>query len=106
MQNNIKPAVLVIAVLSLLLGLSIGQHYRQYRYIQALESRTIEFSPLQIHLNRNHYSCKFDAIRLEIEARRAEIEAIKDQMRAEREQQLKELHQQIEAVQQMWRQEK
>lgn len=104
MQNNIKPAMLIIAVLSLLLGLSIGQHYRQYRYIQRLEHRNADFSPVKIHINRNHCSRNFDAIEAEMEARSAEIEAIKAQMRMERELQLEELHQQIEQVKQMWRQ--
>lgn len=101
MQNKIKPAVLIIAVLSLLLGLSIGQHYRQYRYIKALESRTLNFSPIQVHINRNHCNRNFRSTRVEIETQRAEIEAIKEQMRMERELQLQELHAQIEKVKQM-----
>jgi hypothetical protein len=104
MQNNIKPAVLIIAILSLLLGLSIGQHYRQYRYINALESRTLNFSPVQIHINRNHCSRNFNAVQAEIEARRAEIEAIKAQMRQDRELQLEELREQIEQVREQWTQ--
>lgn len=111
MQNSIKPTVLVIIVLSLLLGLSIGQHYRQYRKIQALENGIADFQPMQIHINTNRCQANFrfiqaemDANRAEIEARRAEIEAIKAKMLAEREAQLKELHQQIEQVRKMWKQ--
>ncbi len=103
MQNNIKPAVLIIAVLSLLLGLSIGQHYRQYRHIKALESHTLNFSPIQVHINRNHCNRNLHSTRVAIESQGTEIEAIKEQMRMERELQLKELHEQIEKVKQMGR---
>ncbi len=110
MQNNIKPAVLVIVVLSLLLGLSIGQHYRQYRQIKALENSILHFSPVQVHLNTNRCNPHFRfhqeemvAKRAEVDAQRAEIEAIKASMRADREAQLKELRQQIERVQEMWK---
>lgn len=109
MQNNIKPAVLIIAVLSLLLGLSIGQHARQYRQIKSLEHKlaaptVIIQSECRLGKPKALFiQTKAGIIKQEIwEAQRAEIEAIKETMRAEREAQLKELRQEVEHVRQMW----
>lgn len=105
MQNNRKLAVCIIAALGLLLGLSIGQHHRQYRQIKALEQQ-LDFPILKFQPEHRFNKAKIILIetdaakakRAQIEAQRAEIEAIKESMRAEREVQLKELHQQIEQV--------
>ena len=111
MQNNLKGAMAVIAVLGLLLGLSIGQHYRQYRQIKALERQltTLPTSTSRPHCRLNEPNIIIiesdrNTVRHEHwEAQRAEIEAIKEKMRAEREAQLAELHRQIEQVREMWK---
>jgi|GEM_PF-1849301 hypothetical protein len=107
MQNHSKPAIVLIAILSLLLGLSIGQHYRQYRQIQDLKNTRFYSAP---HLPPRHPCSNHQLILInsfeETENRkayRAEIEAIKAKMRQEREQQLQELRREIKRVRELWR---
>lgn len=95
-MKNVKPAVWIIAALSLLLGLSLGQIDRQYRQIQNLESSFGILEPMQIRVEMNHCNRDFNIIR-------TEIEVAKEMMRLEREAQLRELHEQIKMVRQMHR---
>lgn len=68
MKSNTEKAVLLIAGLSLLLGLSIGKIQQQYQHIQTLKSQVI-LSPLKVQVtnefpsSRTHplFNCQMQA---------------------------------------------
>ncbi len=102
MQNNLKPAMLVIAVLSLLLGLSIGQNHRQYLHIQHLTAASYDdFVPAILpfqqrkHGEQAHWPCH--------QAAYEALQAAKHELYAEREAMLRELHREIAQAQKEWR---
>ncbi len=110
MKNNVHAATLIIAVLSLLLGLSIGQNHRQYLRIQQLQSwaepdysETLDsdFEPMEFRMEWHGKCSELNALQQELEARRAELRAAREHLRAERENQLRELHRQIDRMREM-----
>lgn len=102
MQNNLKPAMLVIAVLSLLLGLSIGQNHRQYLHIQHLTAASYDnFVPTTLpfqqrkHGEQVHWQCHQTVAET--------LQAAKHELYAERDAMLRELHREIAQAQKEWR---
>lgn len=91
--SNIKAAVTIIAALSLLLGLSLGQNYLQHKKIQSLESianvkpmvepnifvTTDRCRGLRRYSNRAHLEEK----RVEMEALRQHLQAEQARLKAE-----------------------
>lgn len=83
MNMNTEKAVIIIAVLSLLLGFSLGQNHLQYRALQKI--KTAAATPLPPPGLRHHsFNCdrdgdgmkeKLEALRAQLEERRAALEA-------------------------------
>jgi hypothetical protein len=82
-MKNVEKAVGVIAVLSLLLGLSLGQNHRQHLKLQELEAATETPVAERLHSNHDHLWCnaheemineKLVEARARLEAKRMQLE--------------------------------
>ena len=96
MDTNVKKAVGIIAVLSLLLGLSIGQLHRQHNHIKKLEERTFQNGIVVIKnavKSLHHISQSESALR-EMEETRARLDIERGRVEMER----ARLHREIERL--------
>lgn len=82
-MKNVEKAVGVIAVLSLLLGLSLGQNHRQHLKLKELEAASQTPVAERLHSNHDHFWCnaheelineRLVEVRARLEAKRMQLE--------------------------------
>lgn len=105
--SNIKAAVRIIAALSLLLGLSLGQNHLQYSKIKNLEAQrasnlvqefkfNVEKKPI---VGLKYYRCQEKrALQAEARARQAEMRALEKMIRTEQAIQERELRKHVDQL--------
>ncbi len=105
MQNNHKPVVLVMMVLSLLLGLSLGQNHRQYLRIQQLQASHYDDDlvvPTCLLPNALSPLPDEEAVQADVQAAYEALREAAEQIHADRDELLRELHQEVEKLQHLY----
>ncbi len=90
MKNNLQAALLVIALLSFLLGLSIGQNHQQHLQLQRLQNAPLQRLPTFIFPN----DCRIAACGEDYNA----LRTAREELLAERDRLLNELHREIDRL--------
>ena len=103
-MKNTNKAVMIIAVLSLFLGFSLGQNHRQSMKIRDLKVASFNHHEAPHHYHQHHLDCelqserlheRMEELRVRLEERRAYLESQRNRLEEAYRQEMEEKEKQI-----------